>query len=183
MWCPTCVGREDVYSPCLFPVTLKAPSVVNVDDQIWCKDKTHLRARPAELSQIVHRCSSIRWSLVDEQVLLTDADPAITAAVEASWPDTLHLFCLWHIFKNVLKNCSSSLNEVERNALMRSFKCAAYAATPEVSYCPNPVVNTDRVSLVRSTHKSRRRRTARVVYEGKPFWKIIAGVAEEITYV
>ncbi|CAM9765562.1 unnamed protein product, partial [Sphacelaria rigidula] len=37
------------------------------------------------------------------KVVLSDADLAITAAVKTSWPSTLHLYCLWHIFKNMAK--------------------------------------------------------------------------------
>lgn len=66
-------------------------------------------------------------------MILTDADLAMAAAIPSCWPDTLHLYCLWHIFKNVVKNCSSSFAENDdKTAMMRSFKSAAYAATPEV---------------------------------------------------
>ncbi|CAB1108490.1 unnamed protein product [Ectocarpus sp. CCAP 1310/34] len=69
------------------------------------------------------------------KVILTDADLAMTAAIASCWPDTLHLHCLWHIFKNVLKNCSSSFPDNDAKAdMMRTFRRAAYAATPEVRY-------------------------------------------------
>ncbi|CAB1108529.1 unnamed protein product [Ectocarpus sp. CCAP 1310/34] len=66
-------------------------------------------------------------------VILTDADLAMTAAIASCWPGTLHLHCLWHVFKNVLKNCSSSFaNNDDKTDMMRCFRNAAYAATPEV---------------------------------------------------
>ncbi|CAM9698568.1 unnamed protein product, partial [Sphacelaria rigidula] len=55
----------------------------------------------------------------------------MTDAVETSWPSTLHLYCLWHIFKNVPNNCFSSLSESDRSVFMHKFSCAAYVATPE----------------------------------------------------
>ncbi|CAM9811941.1 unnamed protein product, partial [Sphacelaria rigidula] len=66
------------------------------------------------------------------QVVLSDADLVITAAVETSWPSTLYLNCLWHISKNVPKNCFSSLSESDRSVFMHKFSCSAYEATPEV---------------------------------------------------
>lgn len=64
--------------------------------------------------------------------MLTDADRAMTSALE-EWKTTLHLFCLWHVFKNLLKNCSSSFPDKEARAkMLRLFRIAAYAATPVV---------------------------------------------------
>lgn len=58
----------------------------------------------------------------------------MTSALEEEWKTTLHLFCLWHVFKNVVKNCSSSFPDMEERAeMLRLFRSAAYAATPEVS--------------------------------------------------
>ncbi|MEM7698624.1 MAG: hypothetical protein AAF236_09505 [Verrucomicrobiota bacterium] len=49
------------------------------------------------------------------------------------WPDALHLHCLWHILKCVLKSCSSSFaDNADKAALVRLFIGAAYAATPEL---------------------------------------------------
>ncbi|CAB1118493.1 unnamed protein product [Ectocarpus sp. CCAP 1310/34] len=65
------------------------------------------------------------------KVMLTDVDRAMTSGLE-EWTTTLHLFCLWHVFKNVLKNCSSSFPDKEERAkMLRLFRSAAYAATPE----------------------------------------------------
>ena len=64
--------------------------------------------------------------------MLTDADRAMTSALE-EWKTTLHLFCLWHVFKNLLKNCTSSFPDKEARAkMLRLFRSAAYAATPVV---------------------------------------------------
>ena len=66
-------------------------------------------------------------------MILTDADLAMAAPIPSCWPDTLYWYCLWHIFKNVVKNCSSSFSENDdKTVVMRAFKSAAYAATPEV---------------------------------------------------
>lgn len=73
------------------------------------------------------------WVVCLKQVLLTDADLAITAAVAKCWVTTLHLYCLWHVFKNVIKKCSSSFaDNDDRSEMLRLFRSAAYAATPEV---------------------------------------------------
>eukprot|EP00903_Cladosiphon_okamuranus_P020047 g18414.t1 len=65
------------------------------------------------------------------KVFLTDGDRAMTAALRG-WKTTLHLYCLWHIFKNVLKNCGSSFPDIdERSRMLGLFRSAAYAATPE----------------------------------------------------
>ncbi|CAB1114890.1 unnamed protein product [Ectocarpus sp. CCAP 1310/34] len=68
-------------------------------------------------------------------VILTDADLAMTAAIASCWPGTLHLHSLWHVFKNVLKNCSSSFaNNDDKTDMMRCFRNAAFAAPPEVRW-------------------------------------------------
>jgi len=64
--------------------------------------------------------------------MLTDADQAMAAALR-EWKTTLHLWCLWHLNKNVVKHCSSSFPDTKgREKMLRLFKNAAYAATPEV---------------------------------------------------
>lgn len=64
----------------------------------------------------------------------------MTAALRG-WKTTFHLFCLWHIFKNVLKNCASSFPDAdERKRMLGLFRSAAYAATPEVRNRPNDFV-------------------------------------------
>ncbi|CAB1115474.1 unnamed protein product [Ectocarpus sp. CCAP 1310/34] len=64
------------------------------------------------------------------KVFLTDGEKAMTAALRG-WKTTLHLYCLWHIFKNVLKNCASSFPDAdERKGMLGLFRSATYA-TPE----------------------------------------------------
>eukprot|EP00903_Cladosiphon_okamuranus_P018317 g16853.t1 len=64
-----------------------------------------------------------------------DGDFAITSALRKWKMTTLHLFCSWHIFKNVLKNCASSFPDGdELSRVLGLFRSAAYAATPEAFY-------------------------------------------------
>src|SRR5881275_2631227 len=44
-------------------------------------------------------------------VLFTDADPAIVAAIHESLPTTKHNYCIWHIRKNLEKNLKGKLRE------------------------------------------------------------------------
>ncbi|CAN0356414.1 unnamed protein product, partial [Ectocarpus sp. 13 AM-2016] len=43
------------------------------------------------------------------KVILTDADVAMTSAVASVWKGTQHLFCLWHVNKNLVKKCAGAL--------------------------------------------------------------------------
>ncbi|CAN0411384.1 unnamed protein product, partial [Pylaiella littoralis] len=57
----------------------------------------------------------------------------MTAAVEKLIPNTLHLYCIWHIFKNIAKKCASAFKDkTSRGDVMTSFKMAAFSATEEV---------------------------------------------------
>ncbi|CAB1116867.1 unnamed protein product [Ectocarpus sp. CCAP 1310/34] len=63
--------------------------------------------------------------------MLTDADQAMAAALR-EWKTTVHLWCLSHLNKNVVKHCSSSFSDMKtREKMLRLFRNAAYAATPE----------------------------------------------------
>ena len=42
-------------------------------------------------------------------VLFTDADPAMVAAIHESLPTTKHNYCIWHIRKNLEKNLKGKL--------------------------------------------------------------------------
>ena len=42
-------------------------------------------------------------------VLFTDADPAMVAAIHESLPTTKHNYCIWHIQKNLEKNLKGKL--------------------------------------------------------------------------
>jgi hypothetical protein len=41
---------------------------------------------------------------VPPAVIFTDSDPAIKVAIEATFPDSEHLLCIWHLSKNLLSN-------------------------------------------------------------------------------
>ena len=65
-------------------------------------------------------------------MIITDADAGMTVAVEKVVPDTVHLFCLWHVMKNVRKNCARALGKTASRSY-RLLYAAAFAATEEVS--------------------------------------------------
>ncbi|CAN0432250.1 unnamed protein product, partial [Ectocarpus fasciculatus] len=68
------------------------------------------------------------------QVILTNVDLAMTAAIASSSPGRLHLHCLWHVFKNIFNTCSPQLaNNYYRADVMRCFRNAA-SNTPEVRW-------------------------------------------------
>jgi len=39
------------------------------------------------------------------QVVMTDQDKALTAAIKQKWPNSAHLFCIFHLYRNILKKC------------------------------------------------------------------------------
>ncbi|CAB1109242.1 unnamed protein product [Ectocarpus sp. CCAP 1310/34] len=68
------------------------------------------------------------------KVILTDADVAMTSAVASDWKGTQHLFCLWHVNKNLVKKCAGALSDQHRTRMLRSFRSAAYAVNAEVRF-------------------------------------------------
>ena len=46
--------------------------------------------------------------LKDPAVVITDRDLGLMNALKNEYPDVYHLLCIWHINKNVLKNCKRS---------------------------------------------------------------------------
>ena len=66
------------------------------------------------------------------QVLLTDADPAMLAAVESKLCDTKHLLCIWHVFKNVINKCTKALHGKALQEMMNRLKSAAFAPSEDV---------------------------------------------------
>mmetsp|Transcript_34156 Transcript_34156/g.86048 ORF Transcript_34156/g.86048 Transcript_34156/m.86048 type:complete len:207 (-) Transcript_34156:125-745(-) len=47
---------------------------------------------------------------IPPQLLLTDADPGVCAAVASILPLALHLWCLWHLHQNLRKHLMSALD-------------------------------------------------------------------------
>jgi len=43
--------------------------------------------------------------------VMTDQDPALKSAIESQWKETNHLFCLFHIFRNIQKNMAKHLGK------------------------------------------------------------------------
>ncbi|CAB1099118.1 unnamed protein product [Ectocarpus sp. CCAP 1310/34] len=65
------------------------------------------------------------------EVIITDADAGMTHAVETFLPSTtVHLYCLWHVMKNVRKNCARALGK-KASRFYRLLHAAAFAATEE----------------------------------------------------
>ncbi|CAN0568116.1 unnamed protein product, partial [Ectocarpus sp. 12 AP-2014] len=46
---------------------------------------------------------------VPPEVIFTDADKAMTAAIQEVCPLALHLYCIWHTIQNIIKRCTSVL--------------------------------------------------------------------------
>lgn len=66
------------------------------------------------------------------KVIITDSDAGMTVAVEKLLPGTKHLHCLWHVMKNVRKNCTG-LDTKKTHRFFRLIYAAAFAATEDVS--------------------------------------------------
>lgn len=66
------------------------------------------------------------------KVIITDADGGMTHAVETYLPGTVHLHCLWHVMKNVRKNCQGPLGR-KTNRFFKLLYAAAFATTEDVS--------------------------------------------------
>lgn len=48
-------------------------------------------------------------------VIVTDRELALMNALETTFPDSANLLCLWHISKNILKNCKSQFSKETEN--------------------------------------------------------------------
>ena len=55
------------------------------------------------------------------RLLYTDADPAMVAAVNSSWPKTKHHFCLFHIRKNLEKHFLGKYHGEKWNKFFAAF--------------------------------------------------------------
>ena len=47
---------------------------------------------------------------IPPQLVLTDADPGVTASIAETFPAARHLWCLWHIHQNLRKNLGRILD-------------------------------------------------------------------------
>jgi hypothetical protein len=56
-------------------------------------------------------------------VMITDADPAIDAAIAQIYSQTKHLHCIWHIGQNIPKNLKSKLQGSYEEFAKRFFQC------------------------------------------------------------
>jgi len=61
------------------------------------------RQQAQDLYQVLEAAS------VPPHLLLTDADPGVTAAIATVLPYTLHLWCLWHLLQNLRNNLDKHL--------------------------------------------------------------------------
>ena len=41
-------------------------------------------------------------------IIFTDSDPAMKAAIAKEWPETIHLLCIFHLFKNFYEHCKKA---------------------------------------------------------------------------
>lgn len=53
-------------------------------------------------------------------VCITDQDKALTAALSRKWPQTTHLFCLFHIYRNIQQNAARFLSK-KNNDFLKDF--------------------------------------------------------------
>ena len=57
------------------------------------------------------RCLYEFYGLMPADVIVTDRDLALMNALRVAYPRAKNLLCLWHVHKNVLKNCKASFAE------------------------------------------------------------------------
>ena len=54
-----------------------------------------------------------KLSLAFPLVMATDCEKGLIAAIKLEFPETAHVFCIWHINKNVLTNCKKKFDTTE----------------------------------------------------------------------
>ena len=59
---------------------------------------------------------------VTPSVILSDREPALAQALVSVLPAVKHIFCLWHIEKNIATNCKTGLSNEEFNTFMWDWK-------------------------------------------------------------
>ena len=92
----------------------------------------HARSRMAATAVISDETKeSYQWILecllsatnLAPNVIFTDADPAMVAAIHESLPTTKHNYCIWHIRKNLDKNLKGKLHGEYSNFVTAWNKC------------------------------------------------------------
>ena len=58
-------------------------------------------------------------------LVITDSDPAVVAVLGAVFPDALHMWCLWHMLRNIFKNCKGRVGGAIGKLLSDFMKVAA----------------------------------------------------------
>ena len=53
--------------------------------------------------------------------MFTDSDPAIIAAIQAVYPQTRHLLCIYHLLENVKKKAKSKLRGEAASSFVTDF--------------------------------------------------------------
>ena len=61
-------------------------------------------------------------------LVITDSDPAVGCVVGVTFPDALHMWCLWHILQNVFKNCRGTVGG-RIGQLLSDLICVAHTIT------------------------------------------------------
>ena len=84
---------------------------------------------PNAFEPIIYALPSSRFP---HQVLITDADAAMTNAARMFLPRTVHLDCLWHVMKNLRKHCKGALKD-KASRFFRLIYASAFASSEDVS--------------------------------------------------
>jgi hypothetical protein len=50
---------------------------------------------------------------IDPEVFVTDKEDALRNAISVRFPNATNLLCIWHINKNILKNCLRQVDSRE----------------------------------------------------------------------
>jgi MULE transposase domain len=69
---------------------------------------------------------------IDPEVFVTDKEDALRNAIPIVFPDATNLLCIWHINKNILKNCVNLFESRETfNMLMQDWNQVLYSFTED----------------------------------------------------
>jgi len=67
------------------------------------------------------QCTLQATNNLPPKVLFTDSDPAIIAAIQAVYPQTRHLLCIYHLLENVKKKAKSKLRGEAASSFVTDF--------------------------------------------------------------